>query len=924
MKLKIGIFLLCLFAVLSGIAIGDYAPRPHVDQGLYDQRLPRQLVLIGDEQPVIWYQTDGSEWYWFSIRSSPSMVTDVNYLWPIDQGDANSVLLTPGGSSPVQLVWATVDANLIDINDTDPNIVNIELPTKTPWNVMFADVNGFPLTDDPNNFTYYEPNTAFGIGLDNIAEGIYSNNFIQVYSLLDFHPTLFNTTIGMGSDDTTTGPNNVRIGYGAGAVLDEGYENTLGGKDAGQYLVDSNDNTGWGYKVIGGNATIPNESEQTYKFTYISESGDIWGIPVGDGKMTGLDADDAVNVGGGIVGLPFTGHPFATGDTVRITGTINYNGQYTLGEGTSANELQITETYVAETFDGKEVLVKQIGELTGGAGRMDQDADGNLYYVHTWDATNSTYITKIETDGTLVYDFFTPDIDWSAFGGMFKGVKVSSDSSAIYFYLEGSTGAYITLYKFNLTTGEEIWSVAATVNFDLEIDDDDNVFLADDPIIKYSATDGSVVTTYTDTEPLVVYEVCTDNDLDIMVCGGRDYGFSAASLYNLSIRTLDNSDGATLALGGTYYDAPLYYTYLIATGNILVWGDYIYVLTAAPTWTIYKLDSDLNIIDSVASPTYAAGFYIDLYDNLVVVNQDYVHGQEDVLWFYDEDLNYLGKIENMYLNMLKTWNASVGGSWIQGDAVFDGALAIAGGPNVHRVTALGAYAASNVYGGADDGLYLGTYAGAYNETDPNRFFLDNLDRGDYIGDKAHSMMYGRFANDANDQWLNINADVNIPLSLNVTGYIRASRYEVDNATTYIDSDGSNNMTFTDAVTGTKTLAQLGSPTYLYIKATTQSEGDLNLSDGTNWGASKAYISTVRIVTSATDWDLYLLQNDNGYSTNDATIPRLMIANEIEGNANLKVDVPYEDEDDSDEVHLYYLDNSGANTADIYVIGYSLN
>lgn len=38
--------------------------------------------------------------------------------------------------------------------------------------------------------------------------------------------------------------------------------------------------------------------------------------------------------------------------------------------------------------------------------------------------------------------------------------------------------------------------------------------------------------------------------------------------------------------------------------------------------------------------------------------------------------------------------------------------------------------------------------------------------------------------------------------------IRVPRLEIDNATTYIDKDGSNNMTFTDAVSGTQTLAQL--------------------------------------------------------------------------------------------------------------------
>lgn len=32
---------------------------------------------------------------------------------------------------------------------------------------------------------------------------------------------------------------------------------------------------------------------------------------------------------------------------------------------------------------------------------------------------------------------------------------------------------------------------------------------------------------------------------------------------------------------------------------------------------------------------------------------------------------------------------------------------------------------------------------------------------------------------------------------------------------------------------------------------------------------------------------------------------------------------YQDEDASDEVHLYYVDNSGTNTADIYIIGYEI-
>lgn len=63
-----------------------------------------------------------------------------------------------------------------------------------------------------------------------------------------------------------------------------------------------------------------------------------------------LDASAAVDKGGGLVGLPFTtyaGH-LMIGSTVTIAGTINYNGQHVVHANTTANELVITETYVAE------------------------------------------------------------------------------------------------------------------------------------------------------------------------------------------------------------------------------------------------------------------------------------------------------------------------------------------------------------------------------------------------------------------------------------------------------------------------------------------------------------------------------------------------------------------------------------------------
>lgn len=113
------------------------------------------------------------------------------------------------------------------------------------------------------------------------------------------------------------------------------------------------------------------------------------------------------------------------------------------------------------------------------------------------------------------------------------------------------------------------------------------------------------------------------------------------------------------------------------------------------------------------------------------------------------------------------------------------------------------------------------------------------------------------------------------------------------------------------------------PTYISIKAASQPEGDLHLSDASNWGVSKALIKMVRVITLSTDWDMYILQNGNGHTVDDANIPKMQIMEAGNEDANIHLDLPYEDEDDTDEVHLYYVDNSGSNMADIYIIGYEM-
>jgi hypothetical protein len=112
------------------------------------------------------------------------------------------------------------------------------------------------------------------------------------------------------------------------------------------------------------------------------------------------------------------------------------------------------------------------------------------------------------------------------------------------------------------------------------------------------------------------------------------------------------------------------------------------------------------------------------------------------------------------------------------------------------------------------------------------------------------------------------------------------------------------------------------PVYTFITSAAQDEGDLHLS-GASWGISKALVKQIKIETSSIDWDLWILQNDNGYVADDATTPAIKLMEGGNGDEVVSIDHPYEDEDASSEVHLYISDNIGSDTFDVWVRGYEL-
>jgi len=123
----------------------------------------------------------------------------------------------------------------------------------------------------------------------------------------------------------------------------------------------------------------------------------------------------------------------------------------------------------------------------------------------------------------------------------------------------------------------------------------------------------------------------------------------------------------------------------------------------------------------------------------------------------------------------------------------------------------------------------------------------------------------------------------------------------------------------NTTTGTGT----GTPMYIQLLKLTQSEGDLHFADAGGWGTSKALIKNIKVVTDSTDWDLYILQNSNGFVTDDALIPAKLVMSGGNGTEAISMDYTYEDEDNSATLHLYWVDNADIDTADFYITGIEL-
>jgi hypothetical protein len=83
------------------------------------------------------------------------------------------------------------------------------------------------------------------------------------------------------------------------------------------------------------------------------------GAAIRRGRVRKLKAADVVDAGGGTVLLPCPGHGMNSGETVTVTGTVNYDGSHVLAQGTTPDQLAITAGYTAETLDGTETVAPE-------------------------------------------------------------------------------------------------------------------------------------------------------------------------------------------------------------------------------------------------------------------------------------------------------------------------------------------------------------------------------------------------------------------------------------------------------------------------------------------------------------------------------------------------------------------------------------
>jgi hypothetical protein len=256
--------------------------------------------------------------------------------------------------------------------------------------------------------------------------------------------------------------------------------------------------------------------------------------------------------------------------------------------------------------------------------------------------TGLSAIARWDTSMSQDEDFFTPDGGWS--NSEYVGsLRFTDDDNFLYAITD--KGVRSTLYKFNASTGAEVWSILSGGASDrgMDVDSSDNIYVIRGGFqsagaIAYSGVDGSLLWfvnmgSYTGApERSILYDEANDR---FYMLGNF---LNSADMLWYQILSAESDGGNKL-------------TYQIAGNpqavNILLLGSHIYVTTSTGDdgYNVRKLDLSLNFVAGGTASGGAIGIVEDWDGNIAVSHLDQ-GGTTCTINTFDTDLNLLDTIVN--------------------------------------------------------------------------------------------------------------------------------------------------------------------------------------------------------------------------------------------------------------------------------------
>jgi len=219
---------------------------------------------------------------------------------------------------------------------TTPVHVGIGTDSPSPWPVLFS-ARVEREEDYFDRVTFYNPAGA-AMTIDYVISNL----------IIDNKSAEVTGTITIPVDDTSNGTvsdASIVVQPRAGFLIDAAVAVDVGGGVVGLPVT--------AHPFATGNlVTVTGCPQYNAAYTVLAGGGVNQVNVTATFKGGLIDNAAAVNVGAGVVGIPITGHPYATGETITFTNTVNYNGSYPVLASSTVDQVNITVAYNAEVFDG--------------------------------------------------------------------------------------------------------------------------------------------------------------------------------------------------------------------------------------------------------------------------------------------------------------------------------------------------------------------------------------------------------------------------------------------------------------------------------------------------------------------------------------------------------------------------------------------